>query len=153
MFKRSSVCPLVKCRRHVRLHSSGVTRISQCIHTLPIIACTRPVLTHFVSYNLKIDVSGNIFEKKHHDKVALSIFFNFAKPLSPPLRTKVVVRHVIVQQFSSNKQYDIPLKDPSIRIGRRSYSVISLIIESPDDLFKLGWTEANIAGLGLYADV
>ena len=27
------------------------------------------------------------------------------------------------------------------------------VIESPDDLFKLGWTEANIAGLGLYADV
>ena len=27
------------------------------------------------------------------------------------------------------------------------------VIESPDDLFKLGWTEAKIAGLGLYADV
>ena len=27
------------------------------------------------------------------------------------------------------------------------------VIESPDDLFKLGWTEAKIAGLGLYTDV
>ena len=27
------------------------------------------------------------------------------------------------------------------------------VIESPDDLFKLGWTEAKIAGVGLYADV
>ena len=27
------------------------------------------------------------------------------------------------------------------------------VIESPDDLFKLGWTEAKIAGLGPYADV
>ena len=27
------------------------------------------------------------------------------------------------------------------------------VIESPDDLFKLGWTKANIAGLGQYTDV